>query len=109
MKTYIKENWKSIVFYAIILGCIYTMPVWAKAATPADTIRIQSSAVTKVIADNTTDSKGNAKVKYYAIVNGELVNTSKTVVERIALCKKHGARYTVAIVKRGNNKRLIIL
>lgn len=90
---------------------MFFMSVNAKAATtPADTIRINPSAITKIITDNTTDSKGNAKIKYYIILStGELIDTNKTAVERIALCKKHGATYNVALVIRGSHKRLIVL
>lgn len=52
-----------------------------------------------MVADSGVSSKGKKYTKYYAIVNGELVSVSKSVVEKINLCKKFGAKCALAVVR----------
>lgn len=43
----------------------------------------------------------------YALINGELISTSRTVMEKIALCKKYGAKCALAAVRNKKTKSLI--
>lgn len=77
----------------------------ASAAQPNDTIVVNQAQVTKWIVDETTNTKGAPVKKYYAIYNGELLSTSKTVYEKASLCQKHGAKLSlIAIGKKKNGK-----
>lgn len=77
------------------------------AAVEKDTIAINQSAITKLITDKGVSAKGKAYTKYYALIDGQLVATSKTVVEKIALCKKYGAKCALAAVRNKKSKSLI--
>ena len=78
------------------------------AATKADTLRVDNKDITKVIEYPTTNSKGSKTTKYYFIYKGELVNTSKTVVEKYKLAKQFGANCALVIVINKTNKRIIL-
>lgn len=78
----------------------------AANAMDKDTIRIQQSQITKLVADSGVSPKGKKYTKYYAIVNGELVSVSKSVVEKINLCKKYGAKCALAVVRNKNTHTL---
>lgn len=56
-------------------------------AIEKDTISISQTQITKIVTDTGVSSNGKQYTKYYAIVNGELVSISKSVVEKINLCK----------------------
>lgn len=73
-----------------------------------DTIRVNNANISKVIVDNTVNTKGKKVVKYYFIYNGELVSTSKTVIDNYNLCKKYGAKCALALVKSNSRKRIIL-
>lgn len=78
------------------------------AATKADTLRVDNTLITKVIEYPTTTSAGKKTTKYYFIYKGELVNASKTVVEKYKLAKQFGANCALAIVIGKTNKRIIL-
>lgn len=73
-----------------------------------DTIAVDNSKIEKCIADTTMTTKGNRSVKHYIIYNGELVNTSKTVVDKIKLCKKYNVRCALVMVKSKSSRRIIL-
>ena len=75
-------------------------------AIEKDTISISQTQITKIVTDTGVSSKGKQYTKYYAIVNGELVSISKTVVEKINLCKKYGAKCALAGVRNKKTKSL---
>lgn len=75
-------------------------------ATEKDTISISQTQITKIVTDTGVSNKGKQYTKYYAIVNGELVNISKSVVEKINLCKKYGAKCALAGVRNKKTKSL---
>lgn len=79
------------------------------AAEKVDTLKVDNHKITKVIEDVTTNNKGNKVTKYYFIYNGELVNTSKTVVAKYKIAKQYGANCTLAIVIKGKGTKRIIL
>ena len=56
----------------------------------------------------TTNSKGNKTTKYYFIYKGELIKTSKTVVEKYKLAKQFGANCALVMVINKNSKRIIL-
>ena len=71
-----------------------------------DTISISQTQITKIVTDTGVSSNGKQYTKYYAIVNGELVSISKSVVEKINLCKKYGAKCAIAGVRNKKTKSL---
>lgn len=77
------------------------------AAIEKDTVAINQNAIAKLVTDKGVSAKGKAYTKYYAIINGELVSVSKTVVEKIELCKKYGAKCALAAVRNKKTKSLI--
>ena len=78
------------------------------AANVSDTLRVDNTKITKVIEYPTTNSKGNKTIKYYFIYKGELVNTSKTVVEKYKLAKQFGANCALVIINCKNSKRIVL-
>lgn len=78
------------------------------AASVSDTLRVDNTKITKVIEYPTTNSKGNKTTKYYFIYKGELIKTSKTVVEKYKLAKQFGANCALVIIKNKTNKRIIL-
>lgn len=77
------------------------------AATEKDTVVINQSAITKLVTDKGVSAKGKPYTKYYAIVNGNLINTSKNVVKKIELCKKYGAKCALAAVRNKKTKSIV--
>ena len=75
-----------------------------------DTIPVKSEEITKLVEDVTTNSKGQKVTKYYFLIGGELMQTSRHVVETYNLCQKHGAKCQLAkVVNRKTNRKRIIL
>lgn len=75
-----------------------------------DTIPVKSEEITKLVEDVTTNSKGQKVTKYYFLIEGELMQTSRHVVETYNLCQKHGAKCQLAkVVNRKTNRKRIIL
>lgn len=80
----------------------------ASAAT-SDTIAVQQTDITKWIAEQTITSKGKPTTKYYCIYKDELVNTSKSVSERVSLCKKHNAKCALILITSKSGRKRIAL
>ena len=80
----------------------------ASAAT-SDTIAVQQTDITKWIVEQTTTSKGKPTTKYYCIYTDELVNTSKSVSERVSLCKKHNAKCALILITSKSGRKRIAL
>ena len=80
----------------------------ASAAT-SDTIAVQQTDITKWIIEQTTTSKGKPTTKYYCIYKDELVNTSKSVSERVSLCKKHNAKCALILITSKSGRKRITL
>ena len=78
------------------------------AANVSDTLRVDNTKITKVIEYPTTNSKGNKTIKYYFIYKGELIKTSKIVVEKYKLAKQFGANCALVMVINKNSKRIIL-
>lgn len=90
--------------FMMLVCCIIN----TNAATKADTLKVDNQAITEVIVYPTTNTKGEKTTKYYFIYKGELVNTSKTVVEKYKLAKQFHANCALAIVVSKSNKRIIL-
>lgn len=101
-----KDQKKSNVVKIALLMFFFTFAVLATKA--ADTLSVDMSHITEVIADTTLTAKGSKTVKYYFIYNGELISTSKTVVEKYFLCKKYRAKLALALVDNKGRKRIIL-
>ena len=96
---------KKILFIAVLM----IMSISTVSATEkADTLKADNTKVEKVIEDKTTNTKGKPVVNYYILYNRELIKTSKTVAEKITLCKKYNAKCALAIVVKGSSKRIIL-
>lgn len=78
------------------------------ATEKADTLRVDNTKIERVVENKTTSANGRVTTHYYLIYNKELVRTSKNVVEKMMLCKKYNAHLALAIVIKGNNKRIIL-
>lgn len=74
-----------------------------------DTISISTNQIDKLIVDKTINSKGKPTNKYYCIVNGELINTNKTVYERINLSKKYNAKVKLILIRSKSGIKTIKL
>lgn len=77
------------------------------AAVEKDTVAINQNAIVQLITDKGVTANGKERTKYYALINGELVSTSKTAVDKIALCKRYGAKCALAAVRNKKTKSLI--
>lgn len=91
----------------IVLTATLLALTMSAAAIEKDTIAINQNAIAKLITDKGVSAKGKEYTKYYAIINGELISTSKTVVDKIQLCKKYGAKCALAAVRNKKTKSLI--
>lgn len=88
-----------------ILALCFTLG--ASAATDKDTVAVHATQIERIIQDKGVSSKGKEYIKYYAVMNGEPISVSKTVIERIALCKKHNLKCALAGVRNKNTKKII--
>ena len=91
-----------ISFIIGILMCISSINC---SAAKSDTLAVNNSLITKVIRHKTTTSKGKPVTKYYFVYNGNLVSTTKTVVDKYELAKAYGVRIALIIIK---NKRIAL-
>lgn len=91
-----------ISFIIVMLMCISSINIYA---AKSDTLAVNNNLITKVIKHNTVNSKGKPVVKYYFVYNGNLVSTTKTVVEKYELAKAYGVRIALIIIK---NKRIAL-
>ena len=71
----------------------------ATAKVNTDTIGIDQSNIKQIITNTTTNSKGKQVTKHYAVVNGYLCTISKTVVDKITLCKRYNCRLALGVVR----------
>ena len=89
---------------SFIIGMLMCISINSYAAKN-DTLAVNNNLITKVIKHNTTTSKGKPIVKYYFVYNGNLVSTTKTVVDKYELAKAYGVRIALIIIK---NKRIAL-
>lgn len=75
-------------------------------AADKDTVSVNATQIERIIEDKGVSSKGKEYTKYYAIMNGELVPVSKTVIDRLNLCKKHNVRCALAGVRNKKTKKI---
>ena len=52
-----------------------------------------------LVAMSTTNSKGKQVTKHYAVVNGYLCTISKTVINKITLCKRYNCKLALGLVR----------
>ena len=89
---------------SFIIGMLMCISINCSAAKN-DTIAVNNNLITKVIKHNTTTSKGKPVTKYYFVYNGNLVSTTKTVVDKYEIAKAYGVRIALIIIK---NKRIAL-
>lgn len=94
--------------YILIMMLTIFSFMTVSATEKADTIAVNNAKIEKVIVDETTNTKGAKVKKYYILYDGELISTSKTVVEKYNLCKKYNAKIALVIIKKKSNKRIIL-
>ena len=90
---------------SFIIGMLMCISSINCSAANTDTIAVNNNLITNVIKHNTTTSKGKPVVKYYFVYNGNLVSTTKTVVDKYELAKAYGVRIALIIIK---NKRIAL-
>ena len=90
---------------SFIIGMLMCISSINSFAAKSDTLAVNNNLITKVIKHNTTTIKGNLITKYYFVYNGNLVSTTKTVVEKYELAKAYGVRIALIIIK---NKRIAL-
>ena len=88
---------------SFIIGMLICISSINCSAAKSDTLAVNNSLITKVIRHNTTTSK--PVTKYYFVYNGNLVSTTKTVVDKYELAKAYGVRIALIIIK---NKRIAL-
>ena len=71
----------------------------ATAKVNTDTIGIDQSNIKQIITNTTTNSKGKQVTKRYVVVNGYLCTISKTVVDKITLCKRYNCRLALGVIR----------
>lgn len=96
---------KYILMAIISLACITV-----SAAEPKDTVAF-TGTITKVVEDTNLTTTGKKTTKYYFLVSGYLIPTTKAAVEKYNLCKKYGAKCALdAVVNKKTRefKRIIL-
>lgn len=73
--------------------------VSATAKVDTDTVGIDQSQIKQIITNTTTNSKGRQVTKRYAVVNGYLCTISKTVIDKITLCKRYNCKLALGVVR----------
>lgn len=71
----------------------------ATAKVDTDTVGIDQSQIKQIITNTTTNSKGKQITKRYAVVNGYLCTISKTVIDKITLCKRYNCKLALGVVR----------
>ena len=71
----------------------------ATAKVDTDTVGIDQSSIKQIITNTTTNSKGKQVTKRYAVVNGYLCTISKTVIDKITLCKRYNCKLALGVVR----------
>ena len=79
------------------LMLLVAMSTTAKVDT--DTVGIGQSSIKQIITNTTTNSKGKQITKHYAVVNGYLCTISKTVINKITLCKRYNCKLALGLVR----------
>lgn len=90
---------------SFVIGMLMCISNINSFAAKSDTLAVNNNLITKVIRHNTTTSKGKPVTKYYFVYNGNLVSTTKTVVDKYELAKAYGVRIALIIIK---NKRIAL-
>lgn len=91
----------------LLFGTMMSISAANKLAK-ADTIAVDNNAITKWIVDTTTTAKGNLSIKYYVLYKGELINTNRTTMNNVKLCKKYGAKSALIMITSGTGRRRIV-
>ena len=71
----------------------------ATAKVDTDTVGIDQSQIKQIITNTTTNSKGKQVTKRYAVVNGYLCTISKTVIDKITLCKRYNCKLALGVIR----------
>ena len=71
----------------------------ATAKVDTDTVGIDQSQIKQIITNTTTNSKGKQVTKRYAVVNGYLCTISKTVIDKITLCKRYNCKLALGLIR----------
>ena len=98
---------KRLFVMALLFGTMMSVSAATKPAK-ADTVAVDANAITKWIADTTTTSRGNLSIKYYVLYKGELVNTNRTTMNNVKLCKKYGAKAALIMITSASGRRRIV-
>ena len=99
---------KKIIITLVL--AVAAISAYAADEVKNDTIPVNNSEIVKIVEDESVNSKGNKVTKFYILYGGELIPTSKHVVETYKLCQKYEAKCALAMVinKKTNRKRIIL-
>lgn len=92
---------------AMSLVFMLCMSISVKAADN-DTIAVDNSKITRIIEEKGVTVKGTEKTTYYIIYQGELVKTTKNVVEKYNLAKKYNCKCSLLLIKSKSGMRIIL-
>jgi hypothetical protein len=90
---------------SFIIGALMCISSINCYAAKNDTLAVNNNLITKVIKHKTTNTKGKEIIKYYFVYNGNLISTSKTVVDKYELAKAYDVRIALIIIK---NRRIAL-
>ena len=71
----------------------------ATAKVDTDTVGIDQSQIKQIITNTTINSKGKQVTQRYAVVNGYLCTISKTIIDKITLCKRYNCNLALGVVR----------
>lgn len=81
--------------------------IGAGMAAGRDTVSISSNVITRFVEHPSVSSKGKKYIKYFAIVNNELVPVSKSVYETVTLSREYGTKCTLIAIRDKKTKKII--
>ena len=83
----------------LLISLMLLAAMSATAKVDTDTVGIDQSSIKQIITNTTTNSKGKQIIKHYAVVNGYLCTISKTVINKITLCKRYNCKLALGLVR----------
>ena len=91
----------------IIVTFLLCLTVGVSMAAERDTVGISSDVITRFVEHPSVSSKGKKYIKYFAIVNNELVPVSKSVYEAVTLSREYGTKCTLIAIRDKKTKKII--
>ena len=83
----------------LLTSLMLLVAISTTAKVDTDTVGIDQSSIKQIITNTTNNSKGKQITKHYAVVNGYLCTISKTVINKITLCKRYNCKLALGLVR----------